>query len=187
MLDDLVSPSRSRMALIRRLPGRGRARTPLTRSSGSPLRRRRGAAFGGSAPLGAILRGLAAGMAGTAAMTAYERAVLEARGSEPSTVAGDVAKRLAQGVFQGQLSEQQIALAGGGMHFLYGTSWGAFYGATQATFHHSPALHGLAFGTFLWGLSLLGTPALNLAPPLPLSEHLVYGLGVAGAYAVLER
>lgn len=176
------------MALIRQLPGaRRRLRTPLPSALLASPARRRAAAFGAATPLGAIVRGLVAGMAGTAAMTAYERAILEARGSEPSTVAGDVAKRLAQGVFQGQLSEQQIELAGGGMHFLYGTSWGALYGATQATFHHQPVLHGLAFGTFLWGLSLLGTPALNLAPPLPLSEHLVYGLGVAGAYSFLER
>jgi hypothetical protein len=120
-------------------------------------------------------------------MSAYEGAVLKASGSAPRTVAGDIAKRLAEGVFQRELSQERRELLGTGMHFLYGTSWGALYGSTQSTFHPPPLLHGLAFGTLLWGLGLVATPALKLSSPLPLSEHLVYGLGVAVAYAVLER
>jgi hypothetical protein len=159
-------------------------RQPLASALNASLFRARRRAI---SPLGAVGRGALAGVVGTVAMTAYERAVLKAGGSEPSGVAGDVAKRLAEGLFQRELSQLQRELAGGGLHILYGASWGAFYGATQSTFHHPALVHGLALGTFLWGLSLVSTPALNLAPSLPLSEHLVYGLGVAGTYALLER
>jgi len=55
---------------------------------------------------------------------------------------------------------------------------------------------GLAFGTLVWGASLLELPAMKLAPavweypPLELaldvSYHLVYGVAVAAAYAALR-
>jgi uncharacterized membrane protein YagU involved in acid resistance len=53
------------------------------------------------------------------------------------------------------------------------------------------------FGTTVWGASLVELPAMKLAPPvweqppaevaLDLSYHLVYGLGVAAAFAVLDH
>lgn len=55
----------------------------------------------------------------------------------------------------------------------------------------------LAFGTAVWGASLVELPAMGLAPPvwempstsiaLDLSYHLVYGAGVAAGYAAVNR
>jgi hypothetical protein len=60
-----------------------------------------------------------------------------------------------------------------------------------------PLLHGTLFGTAVWGLSYATLTPLGIyeAPwPYPArrlatdwSYHAVYGLGVAGAFAALER
>lgn len=84
------------------------------------------------------------------------------------------------------------------MHFGYGTSWGALYGLTHSTLEpRSRTVHGLAFGTLVWGASLLQLPAMKLAPPvweypakdlaMDLGYHLAYGPGVAAGYRILDR
>ncbi len=148
-------------------------------------------------PLGAVARGLLAGVAGTAAMTAYQTAVAKARGTEPSTTPAEVAKRIIRCVFHRRVSEERTELLNNAMHWTYGTSWGAVYGLTAGV-DKAPALpRGLAFGASVWGVSLIQLPAMKLAPPvwryppvelaLDVSYHLVYGTAVAGAYAALSR
>ena len=76
------------------------------------------------------------------------------------------------------------------MHWSYGTGWGAAYALTDGV-ELSVLARGLAFGTLVWGASMLELPAMKLAPPvwdyppaelgLDVSYHLVYGLAVAGA------
>jgi hypothetical protein len=148
-------------------------------------------------PLRAVGRGLVAGAVGTGLMTAYQVAVAKARDSESSTMPAEVAKRIIRGVFQREVSDEQTETLNNAMHIAYGTGWGALYGLAQGTLDAGVMRHGTTFGAIVWGASLIELPAMKLAPPvweyppveagLDLSYHLVYGLGVAGAYAVLDR
>lgn len=147
-------------------------------------------------PLGAIGRGLLAGAAGTAAMTACQTAVMQARGGQSSTVPGQVAQRIGEGVFRRKVPDQQLGTLTQIMHWGYGTTWGAAYGAVQSSLHLPILSPALLFGAANWAAnSALLLPALELAPPVSqrpaqgtaeeLGYHLVYGLGVTAAYRLL--
>jgi len=147
-------------------------------------------------PLGAVGRGLIAGAAGTAAMTVYQTAVAKLRGSEASTTPAEVGKRVIRGVFHRRFDEDQTGALNNAMHWSYGTGWGTVYALTDGIVKPPLVLRGLAFGTLVWGASLLELPAMKLAPPvweypplelaLDVSYHLVYGVAVAAAYAALR-
>lgn len=146
-------------------------------------------------PLGAVGRGLAAGVFGTAVMTAYQLAVQKAMGSGSSNVPGEVGRRIIEGVFHREVSDERVEKLTNPVHALYGTSWGALYGIVQASLGPRAGRHGAAFATLVWGASLVELPAMGLAPPvwqmppqtvaLDFSYHLVYGLAVAAAYSAL--
>ncbi len=147
-------------------------------------------------PFGAVARGLAAGVAGTAAMTVYQTAVAKLRGSDASTTPAEVGKRVIRGVFHRRFDEDQTSALNNAMHWGYGTSWGAVYALTDGLGEISVLPRGLGFGTAVWGASLIELPAMKLAPPvweypplelvLDVSYHLVYGIAVAAAYAALR-
>jgi len=148
-------------------------------------------------PLGAVIKGLVAGAIGTAVMTAYQLAAAKAMGSGSSNVPGEVGKRVLEGVFQREVSDEQVEKLTNPVHVIYGVSWGPLYGIVQSSLSRGSGRHGLAFGTAVWGASLVQLPAMKLAPPvwemspssiaLDLSYHLVYGIGVAAAYAAIDR
>jgi uncharacterized membrane protein YagU involved in acid resistance len=83
------------------------------------------------------------------------------------------------------------------MHWLYGTSWGVLFGLSRACRGSAPLADGARFAGVVWGASLVQLPAMGLAPPVweyppqqlasDVGFHLVYGVGVATAYAVLDR
>lgn len=144
-----------------------------------------------------VARGLLAGAAGTAAMTAAQTAYLKARGEEPSTTPAEVGRRIVEGVLQRDVPPERMGALNNVMHWLYGTSWGALFGLAHACRRSSPLGDGAPFAALVWGASLVELPAMGLAPPVwdyPRDQlasdagfHLVYGLGVAAAYAVLDR
>ena len=146
-------------------------------------------------PLGAVVKGLAAGAAGTAVMTGYQLAVAKAMGSGSSYIPAEVGKRVIEGVFGGEVPEERMETLNNVVHALYGTGWGPVYGIVQSSLGARPSRHGVAFAALVWGASLVELPAMGLAPPvwemppqtvaLDFSYHLVYGLAVAGAYAAL--
>jgi hypothetical protein len=148
-------------------------------------------------PLGAVIKGLFAGAVGTGVMTAYQLAAAKAMGSGSSNVPGEVGKRVLEGVFQREVSDEQVEKLTNPVHVIYGVSWGPLYGIVQSSLSRGSGRHGLAFGTAVWGASLVQLPAMKLAPPvwemspssiaLDLSYHLVYGLGVAAGYAAIDR
>ncbi len=148
-------------------------------------------------PLGAVTKGVLAGAIGTGVMTAYQLAAAKAMGSGSSNVPGEVGKRIIEGVFQREVSDEQVEKLTNPVHALYGISWGAVYGLVHGSQRARSGRHGLAFGTAVWGASLVELPAMKLAPPvwempptsiaLDLSYHLVYGLGVAAGYAAIDR
>ncbi|MCW2952895.1 MAG: hypothetical protein JWQ48_2065 [Conexibacter sp.] len=147
-------------------------------------------------PLGAVAKGLIAGAAGTAAMTAAQTAVMKARGQEGSTLPAEIGKRIIRGVFQRDVPEDKTALLNNAMHWAYGTSWGAVYGIVESSVHAPPLKSGLALGAAVWAESLVALPATKLAPPvwqypplelaLDAGYHLVYGVAAALAFAALR-
>jgi hypothetical protein len=152
-------------------------------------------------PLGALGRGLLAGVAGTAAMTAYQEALSSNGGSkEPSwddaPAPAQVARRILKGVFHEDVSAAKIPLLTNLMHWAYGTGWGGVYGLVQGTVRANPLLHGLLFGPSVWGMSYAQLVPMGLYEPpwaypaktvaKDLSYHLVYGLGVAAAFDTLD-
>jgi hypothetical protein len=146
-------------------------------------------------PLGAVAKGIVAGAAGTGVMTAYQLAVARTMGSGSSYTPAEVGKRIIEGVLRREVPAERTEALNNVVHALYGTSWGPLYGIVQSSLHPGRTRHGVAFAALVWGASLVELPALGLAPPvwemspqtvaLDFSYHLAYGLGVAGAYAVL--
>lgn len=148
-------------------------------------------------PLHALAQGLLAGAAGTAAMTAAQTALYRIQGSEGSTTPAEVAKRVIRGVFHRRVDERHTDRLNTLMHVGYGTGWGIPFGITMGSIDASPLPAGLIFGTAVWAASLVELPLMKLAPPVwryspgqlasDLGFHLVYGLGAATAWAVVDR
>lgn len=149
-------------------------------------------------PVGAVAHGLAAGAAGTAAMTAAQTAYMKAVDGEASTTPAEVAKRVIRGVLHREVSEERTEQLNNAMHWLYGTNWGVMYGIAASGRHPRALRGGLMFGTAVWAASLVHLPAMKLAPPIweehspstiapDLGFHLVYGVGVAAAFNLIER
>jgi uncharacterized membrane protein len=134
-------------------------------------------------PPRAAVRGLLAGAIGTGAMTSVQVAYLSATGGEPSSVPGDIGRKLID------VSPQRRTAFNQAMHVLYGTAWGAPFGLLQ---RFTGTAGGALFGTAVWALSLVELPLLGVAPPpwrqshvslaSDLAFHLVYGTATAAAY-----
>lgn len=164
-------------------------------------------------PLGAVGRGLLAGVVGTGAMTAWQllSAKLQASGGEPppsppgegrdpweqASAPAKVAKRIGEGVFHQTIPASQIPFVTNAMHWAYGTGWASVYGLVAGTARHSKPTDGAVFGTGVWVMSYVQLVPMGLYDPpwkykpkdlaMDLSYHLVYGIGVAAAYRVLGR
>jgi hypothetical protein len=144
-----------------------------------------------------LTRGLLAGAVGTGVMTAAQTAYLSARREEPSTTPAEVGRRVVEGVLQRDVPEERLGALNNVMHWLYGTGWGVLLGLSRAGRGAAPLADGARFAGVVWGASLVELPAMGLAPPVwkyppgqlasDLGFHLLYGIGVATAYAVLDR
>ncbi len=77
-----------------------------------------------------------------------------------------MAKRISEGVFQQEVSPDRISLLTHGMHWSYGTGWGAVYGLAQGTIHAPTLGHGLLFGTGVWAMSYVELVPMGLYEPL---------------------
>jgi hypothetical protein len=160
--------------------------------------------------LGALAKGVAAGLAGTALMTAYQEAVSRARGGsaiaetmkEPRTWAeapapAQLAKKLSEGVVGKRVvTKRQAPFLANAVHWSYGAALGGLYGLASSRLEKKPAVQGLAFGTAVWGFAYASLAPLGIyeAPwrypaktlGIDLSYHLVYGLGVAAVFDALD-
>lgn len=159
-------------------------------------------------PLGAVLRGLVAGAAGTAVMTAHQE--LQARLAGPSESGGGdgdpwesapapakVAKRILEGVFGREVGADRIPLLTNAMHWFHGITWGAVYGIAAGSTQARPTVAGPAFGAAVWASSYAELVPMGIYelpwkyPPKTLASdlgfHLTYGTGTALAYAALDR
>jgi hypothetical protein len=153
--------------------------------------------------VGGAARGFVAGAAGTAVMTGYQLAVAKARGRPLSTpvprtwAEAPAPAQVAKRILGRRVTKQQAPLLTNALHWLYGISWGVAYGTAAAVVRPSAAAGAGVLGGGLWGLSYAELVPLGIYQPpweyppaelaLDLSYHLVYGAGVAAAYAALDR
>ena len=149
-----------------------------------------------------LARGLAAGLAGTAAMTAYQQ-LFGHTTEEPREQTWDTAPpqaKIVRGALGGvgiDLSPRRIPLVSHIVHWTYGTALGPAYAVLDERAEGNPVAEGAGFGAGIWALSHAELAPVGLKPlpwrrsPLALardvSRHVVYGLGVAAAYEALER
>ena len=124
--------------------------------------------------LGAVARGIAAGVVGTGFMTLAQTlpAKLQSSAAGPQDEQSDeqqqgeqdpweqasapakVAKRISEGVFDHDVPAERIPLLTHAMHWGYGTGWGAVYGIVRGSARPvGPLRHGLLFGTAVWAMS----------------------------------
>jgi hypothetical protein len=163
---------------------------------------------GNSTAVPAVVRGVLAGAAGTAAMTAYQLAVRRARGQRldtpvPRTWAdapapARVAKRAAEAVGHPRaVTKKDVPRVTTAMHWGYGVAWGVIYASATRGSRPSPLLGGAVLGAAVWAAAYAELVPLGIFKPpweypaselgLDLSYHLVYGAAVAAAYAALQN
>ncbi|MEY2440786.1 MAG: hypothetical protein QOJ46_212 [bacterium] len=140
-----------------------------------------------------IGKGLAAGLAGTAAMTLSSTIEMRRRGRDASTAPADAtAKVLGIAGFTDDGAKARFSNL---VHWGYGTSWGvmrALLGCTGL----SPAAATAAHLAAVWGNEAVMLPALDVAPPfytwgakevaIDVSHHVVYALATGAAYELLH-
>ena len=165
-------------------------------------------------PLGAIARGMAAGVIGTGAMTVAQElaAKLQSSGEdgqqdeeqqspqdpwEQASMPAQVGRRISEGVFHHEVPPERIPLLTNVMHWAYGTGWGAIYGLVEGTFGGRSLRQGALFGAGVWAMSYVQLVPMGIYqlpwkyPPksiaMELGYHLVYGIGVAGGHRLVDR
>ncbi len=152
---------------------------------------------------GDVIKGLAAGLIGgligTIVMTQYQNVITQigkAAGSdnnkdekkeEGDNATVKTAKAVSENVFDHKLKKSEKEPAGNAVHYVFGTTVGALYGAASEVMPGAAGGYGLPFGTALFiGADEIAVPALGLSEPpteIPmsthaygLSSHLIYGL-----------
>lgn len=156
------------------------------------------------------LRGLVAGAVGTAVMTGWQELAAKLQGSDggggeapPSdpwarAPAPARAGRKILGGLGYDVPESRIDLLTNVMHWGYGTTWGAVYGAAFGnSARHRPLTRGLGFGAWVWVMSYVQLVPLGIYQPpwtysprelaMDLSYHLAYGAGLGVGGALVER
>jgi hypothetical protein len=137
--------------------------------------------------------GLAAGLAGTAAMTISSMIEARVLHREPSTAPADAAARLLGVKPEGEQSAKRFGTV---VHWAYGTSWGAVRGLLGCTRLPAPAASAVHMAV-LWGSEQVSLPALGVSPPLTRQDPAeiaidfwhtaVYAAAAGAAYEALNR
>jgi hypothetical protein len=151
-----------------------------------------------------LLRGIVAGLVGTAAMTLAQLGAARLRGEHAGTsvpsswseapAPAQVAKRAADAIGEGgRLTRNDVPRLTNAMHWTYGTGLGVLYAVAARALRPSPLAGGLWFGVGVWSAAYAQLVPLGVYEPpwrypvdelaLDLSYHLVYGAAVGEAYA----
>ena len=162
-------------------------------------------------PVAAILAGLLAGAAGTAAMDTllyvrYRRGGGKEGAERWETSAGvsdwdqapapaQVGRKLVSGLFGVELPASRARLVNNLTHWGFGIASGAGYGILAGSLPKRHVLYGLPFGASVWAGGYVVLPAMKLYEPIwkydaktladDLSAHLLYGLATAASFEVL--
>jgi hypothetical protein len=166
----------------------------------------------GRTPLGATIRGLAAGAAGTVAMDVYWFVRYRRTGGEEgfadwefssglctwdeAPAPAQIGKRLVEGIFGRELPGQRAALVNNITHWAYGILGGIEYGIVAGSLRTPRIRYGLPFGAALWATSYAVLPAAGLYKHVweydrstlarDLGAHIAYGLGTAAAFFLTD-
>lgn len=164
-------------------------------------------------PIGAVARGLIAGVVGTAAMDLVWYRRYKRGGGESgfpawefssgldnwdnASAPGKLGKRLYEGFTQRELPPRYAALTNNVMHWGYGIGWAGLYGVLAGSLRTPSAILGLPFGAGVWTSSYVTLPIAGLYQPIwkydsatllkDLSAHLAYGAATAATFALLAR
>lgn len=140
-----------------------------------------------------IGRGLTAGLAGTAVMTAVQMAEMKINDREASTLPAKGVEKVLNVEPRDEESEKVLAQL---THFDYGTSWGAVRGVLGALGIGGVAATGIHFA-LVWGTALVMLPSLDLSEPATkwskkqlgqdFLHHAVYAVATGLAYEGLKR
>jgi hypothetical protein len=160
--------------------------------------------------LGALGRGLVAGLAGTVARALAQEAVERLRNGRSSLADGlreprtwaeapasaQVARRVGE-LLGYRITKRQVPVVANSLQLAYGVALGGLYGLAQERLRLHPLAHGAIFGTAVWGLEQAALPALRISDPIwkhppemlavDLAFRLAYGVGTAGAHAGLSE
>ena len=138
-------------------------------------------------------KGLFAGVAGTAAMTASSTLEMKLRNRGASSAPADAASKVL-GVEP--VDEEAQARFSNLVHWGYGTAWGGVRGLVAAAGLSGTGATAVHLG-MLWGSEQVMLPALEVAPPLTewgaqeiavdALHHLVYVVATGAAYSLLDR
>ena len=146
-----------------------------------------------------LRRGLVAGVAGTAAMTAWQELSSRLQGGQESgapppadpweaaPAPAKVARKFATDVLGRDVSPDRIGLLTNVMHWGTGIGWGVGYAVAQRVLPGGTLRKGLAWGSTVWAASYAQLVPMGIYEPpwkyppdvlaLDLSYHLVYGVG----------
>lgn len=165
------------------------------------------------APIGAIARGAAAGLAGTLAMDAlwywrYRRDGGEdgflnwelSAGTESYEQAGapaQVGKRIVEGYLQRDLPPHSAKAMNSAVHLMTGVGWGVAHAVATTSARAPRIVTGLATGATAWAASYAMLSPAGIYKPISeypravlwqdLSAHLVFGIGTDMAFGALAR
>jgi len=138
-------------------------------------------------------KGIFAGVAGTAAMTASSTIEMKLRNRGASSAPADAAAKVL-GVEP--VDEEAQARFSNLVHWGYGTAWGGVRGLIAAAGLPGTRATAVHLG-LIWGSEQVMLPALEVAPPLTEwgakeiavdgLHHLVYAAATGAAYSLLDR
>jgi hypothetical protein len=155
--------------------------------------------------------GVAAGAAGTAAMTGYQELAVRLRSdgggsTEPQTdeerweeapAPAKLVRKASLAAADRDIDPDRIPLLTNVMHWLYGSAWGAGFALVHRRIRGPVAAEGVAFGTAIWALGYAQLVPLGIYKPpwrysakalaKDLSYHLVYGAATAAAFEGVRR
>ena len=137
--------------------------------------------------------GLAAGLAGTAAITASTMIESKLRGRGESQAPAEAAQKV---IGVEATSEENKARFSTMVHWAYGTGWGAARGLLDAA-GLSPLAATATHAALVWGAEQAMLPSMKLAPPpteqgaaelaVDGAHHLLYAVATGAAYSLLSR
>jgi len=142
---------------------------------------------------GAVGKGLAAGMIGTAAMTISSTIEARVRQREPSTAPADAAAKVLGIEPTDDAAKARFSNL---VHWSYGTGWGSVRGLLGVVGLPAPVA-GIGHFATIWGSGLVMLPSIGVAPPVgewgttelavDAWHHAVYATATTVAYRFLDR